>query len=113
MHTEPITVSYRDKTTNTNVPLGKIDAPRFDSTTEAVAFFDKQEAGKGEELVLDYIHTAYDIELQRQHRDSNRPDKPKANSNLSKFRQLSPDKQEELLRNAGLISEVSTNSPAA
>lgn len=104
MKTESITVSYRDKTTNTNVSLGKIEAPRFESVTEAVDFFNAQEDGKGEELVLEYVHTAYDIELQRKHRDANRPDKPKSTSNLSKFRQLSPEKQEELLRQAGLLA---------
>ena len=103
MKTEAIRVSYRDKATNTNVSLGTIDVPRFESVGEAVDFFNSQEEGKGEELVLEYVHTAYDIELQRRHRDGNRPDKPKTTSNVSKFKQLSQDKQEELLRAAGLI----------
>lgn len=103
MKTEAIKVSYRDKAANTNVSLGTVDAPRFDSVEEAVEFFNSQEEGKGSELVLEYVHTAYDIELQRRHRDANRPDKPKTTSNLSKFKQLSQDKQEELLKAAGLI----------
>ena len=103
MKTEAIKVSYRDKVAGTNVSLGTVDAPRFDNVTEAVEYFEAQEAGKGEELALEYIHTAHDIELQRQHRDANRPDKPKTTSNVSKFKQLSLDKQEEILREHGLL----------
>jgi len=102
MKTESLKVSYRDKTTNQNVSLGTIDAPRFDSVEEAVEYFDAQEAGKGVEAVLDYIHTAHDIELQRIHRDANRPDRPKTQSAAAKFKQLSPEKQAELLRQAGI-----------
>ena len=103
MQTEAIKVSYRDKTSGTNVSLGTVDAPRFQSVAEAVEYFESQEAGKGEELALEYIHTAHDIELQRKHRDANRPDKVKSVSNVSKFKQLSQDKQEEILREHGLL----------
>lgn len=105
MKTEKIKVSYRDKTVDPpkNVSLGEIDAPRFESVQEALDFFNAEEAGKGEELVLEYTMTAYDIELQRRHRDAQRPDKPKSTSNLSKFKQLSADKQEELLKAAGIL----------
>lgn len=103
MKTEAIKVSYRDANTKETVALGSIDAPRFESVSEAVEYFESQEAGKGEEAVLDYIHTAHDIELQRKHRDANRTDKPKTVSNVSKFKQLDASKQEELLRAAGLI----------
>ena len=107
METETIKVSYRDKTTGTNVALGTIDAPRFANVGEAVEFFDKAEPGKGEESVLDYIHTAYDIELQRIFRDEKRPDRAKTQSATAKFKQLSPEKQAELLRLAGIeIGEV-------
>jgi hypothetical protein len=58
----------------------------------------KADEGKGEEIALDYIHTALDIDLQRQYRDANRPDKPKTQSATAKFKQLSPEKQKELLR---------------
>lgn len=102
MKTEAIKVSYRDKATNQNVSLGTIDAPRFESVEEAVEYFEAQEAGKGQETCLDYIHTALDIELQRQHRDANRPDRPKVQSATAKFKQLSPEKQAELLRQAGI-----------
>ena len=105
MKTESIRVNYRDKSTTppTTVSLGVIDAPRFESVEEAVEYFDKEESGKGVELVLEYVHVAYDIELQRRKRDAERPDKPKTVSNLSKFKQLSADKQEELLKAAGLL----------
>lgn len=104
METTKIKVSYRDKEANKNVPLGDIDAPRFGSVEEAVAFFESEEGeGKGVGTVLDYIHTAYDIELQRRFRDTHRPDKPKAASNVSVFKQLTQAQQEELLRNAGLL----------
>ena len=102
MKTEAIKVSYRDKSTNQNVSLGTIDAPRFDSVEEAVSYFESQEPGKGQETVLDYVHTALDIELQRQHRDANRPDRPKTQSATAKFKQLSPERQAELLRQAGI-----------
>lgn len=106
MKTENIKVSYRDKTVDppVTVSLGTIEVPRFDNTAEAISYFEGEEAGKGEETVLEYIHTALDIDLQRRHRDAQRPDKPKTSSNLSKFKQLSQDKQEELLKAAGLLS---------
>jgi len=102
MKTEAIKVSYRDKTTGQNVSLGTIDAPRFDDVDEAIAYFESQEAGKGQEVTLEYIHTALDIELQRQYRDANRPDRTKTQSATSKFKQLSPEKQLEALRAAGI-----------
>lgn len=102
MKTEAIKVSYRDKQTNQNVSLGTIDAPRFDSVSEAVEYFESEEAGKGQEVCLEYIHTALDIELQRRHRDANRPDRPKTQSATAKFKQLSPEKQAELLKAAGI-----------
>lgn len=103
MKTEPIKVSYKDKATGSHVSLGTIDTPRFDTVVEAIAYFEAEEAGKGEETVLEYIHTALDIDLQRRHRDANRPDKPKTVSNVSKFKQLTPEKQEELLRASGVL----------
>jgi len=63
MKTESIKVSYRDKATNQNVSLGTIDAPRFESVSEAVEYFESQEAGKGEETVLDYVHTQVNVKL--------------------------------------------------
>lgn len=103
MKTTPIKVSYRNQETKETVSLGTIDAPRFDGLEEAVEYFNAENPGKGEADALEYIHTALDIELQRRHRDANRPDKTKTTSNLGKFKQLSADKQEELLRQAGLI----------
>ena len=103
MKTEKIKVSYRDKTTNTNVPLGEIDAPRFENVGEAIEYFTK-DGVVGESEMLEYVHIAHDIELQRQFREANRPDKTKTQSNTAKFKQLSPEMQEELLRQAGIIS---------
>ena len=105
MKTHAIGCSWLDKSTSpaTRVDLGDIDAPTFESVEEAVSFFDAEESGKGLELALEYIHAAYDVELQRRKRDANRPDKPKTTSNVSKFKQLSADKQEELLKAAGLL----------
>lgn len=102
MKTEAIKVSYRDKTTQSNVALGTIDAPRFENVEEAVSYFNAQEEGKGVENCLDYIHTALDIELQRQYREANRPDRDKQQSATAKFKQLSPEKQAELLKLAGI-----------
>ena len=108
MKTEQIKVSYRDKESvpPKNVPLGTVDAPRFDLVEEAVVFFESEEGeGKGEGALLDYVHTAYDIELQRRHRDANRPDKPKTTSNVSIFKTLSQAQQEELLKSFGLLKQ--------
>lgn len=107
MKTEQIKVSYRNKETGKNEPLGLVDAPRFESLEEAVAFFESEEGeGKGVGSTLDYVHTAYDIELQRRHRDVNRPDKPKTTSNVSIFKTLSQAQQEELLKSFGLLKPV-------
>lgn len=104
MQEATIKVSYRDKEANKNVPLGEIASPRFDNITEALSYFESEEGeGKGEGALLSYVHTAYDIEKQRIYRDANRPDREKTVSNVSKFKQLSKDKQDDLLRAAGLI----------
>lgn len=97
-----VKVSYRDKTTSQNVELGSVEAPRFATVDEAVAYFDKVEEGKGVELVLDYIHAAYDISLQNTFRAANRPDRAKSQSLTAKFKQMTPEQQAELLRNAGI-----------
>lgn|SRR3990167_9633883 len=99
-----INVSYRDKVAQKNVSLGQIDTPRFSSVDEAVSYFESEEGeGKGIGALLDAVHTANDIELQRKHRDATRPDKTKTSSNLSVFKQLSQAQQEDLLRTAGLL----------
>lgn len=102
METETIGVSYRDKATNQNVKLGDIEVPRFKSVEEAVEFFNSKEDGKGVELVLDYVHAAYDIVMQGNFRAANRPDREKTQSHTAKFKQLSPEKQLEALRAAGI-----------
>ena len=106
MNYESIGCSYMDKSTTpaVRVDLGDISAPRFVSVDEAKSFFETEEGeGKGEETILEYVHAAYDVELQRRKRDVNRPDKPKSSSNVSKFKQLSQEKQEEMLKAAGLL----------
>ena len=106
MNHEEIGCSYMDKsvTPAIRVDLGDITAPRFASVDEAKTFFETEEGeGKGEETLLEYIHAAYDVELQRRKRDANRPDKPKSSSNVAKFKQLSQGKQEELLKAVGLL----------
>jgi hypothetical protein len=95
MKTEKVPVSYRDKTTNSNVSLGEIEVQIPETVEEATVLFGEGDNDKGVEVLLDYATKAYVIEKQRQHRDANRPDKPKSASNLSKFKQLSADKQEE------------------
>lgn len=102
MKTTTVPVSYRDKTTSQNVKLGDIEVPRFENVGEAIEFFDAKEEGKGEELVLDYVHAAYDIAQQNTFRAANRPDRTKTQSATAKFRQLSPEQQAELLRQAGI-----------
>ena len=96
METVKAEVSYRDKATNTNVSLGEIVVEKPQTVEEAVQLY-------GAEDLLSYAHTAYVIDKQREFRDSNRPDKPKSASLASKFRQLSTEKQEELLREAGIL----------
>lgn len=103
MKSDEVAVSYRDKATSTNVSLGKISVDIPETVTEAIALYGEGDEAKGIENLLEYASTAYVIEKQRLFRDAQRPDKPKSNSNLSKFKQLSHDKQEELLRQAGII----------
>ena len=103
MKTEKVPVSYRDKATNSNVSLGEIEVQIPETVDEAIQLFGEGDNDKGVETLLDYATKAFVIEKQRQHRDANRPDKPKSASNLSKFKQLSADKQEELLKAAGLL----------
>lgn len=102
MKEDTVSVSYRDKATNQNVKLGDITVPRFESVDEAVEFFNKQEDGKGVELVLDYVHAAYDIVLQGVFRAANRPDREKSQSLAAKFKQLTPEQQLEALKAAGI-----------
>jgi hypothetical protein len=108
MKSEKVPVSYRDKEKNQNVSLGEIDAQIPETVEEAISLFGRGDNGevdqdKGVETLLDYATKAYIIDLQREYRDANRPDKPKGTSNLAKFKQLSPEKQEELLKAAGII----------
>jgi hypothetical protein len=102
MKTETIGVSYRDKTTNQNVKLGDIEVPRFETVEEAVEYFNQQEDGKGIELVLDYVHTAYDIKQQAEFRAANRPDREKSQSLGAKFKKLTPEQQLAALKAAGI-----------
>lgn len=109
MKSEEVEVSYRDKDKNQNVSLGKIPVQIPETVEEAINLFGKGDNGgevdqsKGVETLLDYAVKAYVIDLQREYRDANRPDKPKGQSNLAKFKQLSAEKQEELLKAAGII----------
>ena len=103
MKSDEVAVSYRDKATSTNVSLGKISVDIPETVAEALSLYGDGDEAKGLENLLEYASTAYVIERQRIHRDANRPDKPKTSSNLGKFKQLSHEKQEELLRQAGII----------
>lgn len=108
MKVEKVAVSYRDKDKNQNISLGEIEVQTPETVEEAISLFGKGEDGnidqaKGVETLLDYATKAYVIDLQREYRDANRPDKPKGQSNLAKFKQLSAEKQDELLRAAGIL----------
>ena len=96
METVKAEVSYRDKATNSTVSLGDISVEKPQTVEEAVELY-------GAEDLLSYAHTAYVIDKQREFRDANRHDKPKTASLASKFKQLSTEKQEDLLREAGLL----------
>lgn len=93
---ESFPVSYRDKATNQNVSLGEIELVIPETVEEASAQF-------GVEDLLDYAVKAYVIDKQREHRDANRPDKPKSTSNVAKFKQLTPEAQEAALKAAGIL----------
>ena len=96
MQNEKASVSYRDKATNTNISLGDIEVPKPETVDEAAELY-------GVENLLAYAHTAYVIEKQREFREANRPDREKKVSLLAKFKQLAGDKQEDLLRAAGVL----------
>lgn len=103
MEVEKIKVSYRDKEKSVNISLGEIEVPRFSSLAEATEYFDTKYAGKGVETCLELIHSANDIDEQRRHRDANRPDRPKEQSLLAKFRQLTPEAQADMLKSHGVL----------
>jgi hypothetical protein len=90
-------VSYRHSETKEMVDLGTIQIDEPETVDEAVTLYG------GEKDLLDLAHTAYVIDQQATYRNNNRTDKPKSSSAVSKFRQLSPEKQEELLRAAGML----------
>jgi len=96
MQNEKASVSYRDKATNTNISLGDIEVPKPETVDEAAELY-------GVENLLAYAHTAYVIEKQREFRESNRPDREKKVSLIAKFKQLSQEAQEELLRQKGIL----------
>jgi len=95
MKTEKVSVSYRDKSTSTNISLGEIEVGVPETVAEAVDLF-------GEEDLIAYATKAFIIEEQRKHRDANRPDRPKTTSLLAKFKQLTPEQQEVLLASSGV-----------
>lgn len=96
MKTKDVDVSYRDKEQSKDVSLGKIEVQIPESVEEAVELY-------GVEDLLDFASKAYIIDKQREFRDANRPDRPKTQSNTAKFKALSAEKQEELLKQAGII----------
>ena len=96
MKSDKVKVSYRDREAHIDISLGEIELQQPETVAEALELY-------GEEDFLDYAYKAYVIEEQRKHRDAHRPDKPKSVSNLAKFKQLSADKQEELLRQYGVL----------
>lgn len=96
MKTKEVDVSYRDKEAGKDVSLGKIEVQVPETVQEAVELY-------GEEDLLDFASKAYVIDKQREFRDANRPDRPKTQSNTAKFKALSPERQEELLKQAGII----------
>lgn len=112
MKTEQVPVSYRDQEAKKNVPLGNIEVGIPETIEEAVALYGEGDEAKGTEYLLEYASTAYIIEKQRLFRDANRPDKPQAQVNLSKFKQLSPEKQKELLIAAGIINATDSQQSA-
>ena len=89
-------VSYRDKESGATVELEAVELDVPTTVEEAVEKF-------GEKPLIDYAVKAYIIEEQRKSRDAARPDRPKSTSNLSKFKQLSEDKQDELLKASGIL----------
>jgi hypothetical protein len=102
MKSAQVKVSYRDRATGQHVELGTIDVPRFESVDEAIEYFNSQEPGSGVESVLDYVHRALDIELQNRFRSANRPDRPKSEGVMAKFRTLSPEEKKAALRAIGI-----------
>ena len=90
MTNKPVKVSYRNKENGQTVDLGTIDLDLPETVAEAIEMF-------GEEDLVTLASHAYIINKQREHRDANRPDRPKEQTMLAKFKTLSKEKQEELL----------------
>src|SRR3990167_4686336 len=93
-------VSYRHKTTKEVVDLGELELDKPQTVEEAVQLYE------GVENLLAYAHVAYAIEQQGDYRNAHRTDKEvsKGSANTRIFKQLSEEKQEELLRAHGLIA---------
>lgn len=103
MQSKDVPVAYRDKEANKNVSLGSIAVDVPDTVDEAIQLYGQGDDGKGAEILLSLSSDAWIIQKQSAHRQANRPDRPKTTSNVSKFKQLSQESQDDLLKQAGIL----------
>jgi hypothetical protein len=97
MKVSPVTVRYRDSESKQNVLLAIIDVEIPETVDEAIQLL-------GEGKVIDLALEHHIAEKRRQFRRENRPKKPRSpRSAIGKFRTLSPEQQEELLKRAGVL----------
>jgi len=102
MQVEEVKVSYMDKETKKHVQLGVLELEKAETIEEAVQVYADEGKDNGLEMLLAYAFTAYTIEQQRKFREANRPDKSREQSALAKFKQLSDEQKEALLKQAGI-----------
>ena len=97
---EPVKVgvSYRDKQTKQVVELPDLELQKPQTLDEALELYE------GEKFMLDYAFSSYVIERQNQARSSGRTDQEKdpAKARVAAFKNMTAEKQEEMLRAYGL-----------
>ena len=91
MKTKSVDISYRDKENHADVFLGQLEVSVPESVNEALQLY-------GEEDFLDYASKAYIIKKQHEYREANRPDRLKVQSRIARFKALSEERQDELLK---------------
>jgi hypothetical protein len=97
MKIQPVNVSYRDAASKQKASLGSIDVEIPETIEEAIQLF-------GAEKFMTYAREHYILEQRCKAVREKRPRKTRIpKSPAGKFRQLSPEQQEELLKYAGVL----------
>ena len=85
-----VKVSFRDKSTGSNVELGVLELDLPETLAEVTEQFEEKD-------IVEYVVSAFVIQQQGEYRAAHRPDRPKGQSILAKFKALPIEMQEQLL----------------